>query len=153
MSAHAKQSAARFDPTRFQTFRFLARELDARGRVTLGYSLDDEIYFAEEFELPLDDERSDAELGRAQGLLSLLHWTAGVSYFKTAAPAAISCEAGTPPPAAAALLEALYSEGLGEFAYANGLPALPRPKFPSGPAPPAPRAAAEPPLERMLVPI
>jgi hypothetical protein len=128
MAADAKQSPALFDPTRFHTFRFLARELDARGRVTLRYALDDEIFFTEEFELPLDHELGDAELDGAQGLLSLLHWVAGVSYFKTAAPAEISCEAGAPPPAAAALLEALYSQGLGEFAYANGLP-LPRPRF------------------------
>jgi ribosomal protein S18 acetylase RimI-like enzyme len=150
MAADAKQSTTLFDPTRFQTFRFLARELDAHGRVTLGYALDEEIYFAEEFELPLDDELSDAELGRAQGLLSLLHWVAGVSYFKTAAPAEISCEAGAPPPAAAALLEALYSQGLGEFAYANGLP-LPRPTFGQATRPGAggrPRATAP---ERMLV--
>jgi hypothetical protein len=128
MAAGAKQSPVVFDPRRFQTFRFLSRELDARGRVTLRYALDDEIFFAEEFDLPLDDDLSDAQLEGAQGLLSLLHWVAGVSYFKTAAPAAISCEAGAPPPAAAALLEALYSLGLGEFAYANGLP-LPRPSF------------------------
>src|SRR5438445_10258763 len=153
MAAGAKQSPTVFDPTGFQTFRFLDRELDARGRVTLRYALDEEISFVEELELPVDAELGDEQLERAQGLLSLLHWAAGVSYFKTAAPAAISCEAGTPPPAAAALLEALYSEGLGEFAYANGLPGLPRPKFPSAPARRAPREAAEPPLERMLVPV
>ena len=152
MAADAKQSPVLFDPTRFQTFRFLARELDARGRVTLRYALDDEILFTEEFELPLADELSDVELGSAQGLLSLLHWVAGVSYFKTAAPAEVSCEAGAPPPAAAALLEALYSQGLGEFAYVNGLP-LPRPSFGQATghgAGGSPGATAP---ERMLVPV
>jgi UDP-N-acetyl-alpha-D-muramoyl-L-alanyl-L-glutamate epimerase len=153
MAADAKQSPVVFDPTRFQTFRFLEREMDARGRVTLRYGLDEEICFVEQLELPIEVPLSDDELARAEGLLSLLHWVAGVSYFKTAAPPAISCEAGVPPPAAAALLEALYSEGLGEFAYANGLPALPRPKFPRGLAPDAPAVAAAPPLERMLVPV
>src|SRR5258708_1092170 len=78
-----------------------------------------------------------------EGPLSLLHWVAGVSYFKAALPHTISCESGTPGPAAAALLEALYSAGLGELAYGNGLAALPRPRFPraapgyDGPAAPA----------------
>jgi ribosomal protein S18 acetylase RimI-like enzyme len=152
MAADAKQSPALFDPTRFQTFRFLDRELDARGRVKLRYALDDEIFFVEELELPIDGELGDPALAGAQGLLSLLHWVAGVSYFKTAAPAAISCEAGAPPPAAAALLDALYSEGLGEFAYANGLPALPRPTFPRAIAPGNGSTGAREP-ERMLVPV
>jgi hypothetical protein len=152
MAADAKQSPVVFDAARFRTFRFLARDLDAHGRVTLGYALDEEIFFVERFELPVEAPLADADREGVDGLLSLLHWVAGVSYFKTAVPETISCEAGSPPPAAAALLEALYSEGLGEFAYANGLPALPRPGFPPG----APREAgpARPPvLERMLVPI
>jgi hypothetical protein len=153
MAADAKQSPAVFDPSRFQAFRFLEREMDAGGRVTLRYALDEEIFFVEELQLPVEAELSDEQLARADGLLSLLHWVAGVSYFKTAAPAAIGCEAGPPPPAAAALLEALYSEGLGEFAYANGLPALPRPSFPRAPAPPSIGAVAMPALERMLVPV
>ncbi|HWX95987.1 MAG TPA: hypothetical protein VNZ01_03960, partial [Solirubrobacteraceae bacterium] len=152
MAADAKQSPALFDPTRFQTFRFLERELDARGRVTLRYALDEEISFVEELQLPIEADLSDEELAGAQGLLALLHWVAGVSYFKTAAPGAISCESGAPPPAAAALLEALYSEGLGEFAYANELPALPRPSFPRGPVTEIARVAS-PALERMLVPV
>ena len=152
MAADAKQSPALFDPAAFRSFRFLGRELNARGHVTLRYALDEELAFVEELELPIEAALSDEQLARAQGLLSLLHWVAGVSYFKTAAPPIISCEAGAPPPAAAALLEALYSEGLGEFAYANGLPALPRPRFPRGPAPQAGSVPA-PALERMLVPV
>jgi UDP-N-acetyl-alpha-D-muramoyl-L-alanyl-L-glutamate epimerase len=153
MAADAKQSPVVFEPTRFQTFRFLTRELDARGRVTLGYALDDEIFFDERFEIPVETELGEAEREGADGLLALLHWVAGISYFKTAIPETITCEAGSPPPAAAALLEALYSEGLGEFAYENGLPALPRPSFPRG----APRDGAgpgrAPELERILVPV
>ena len=79
--------------------------------------------------MPIKGPLSDADRERVQGLLSLLHWVAGVSYFKTAAPPLVSCETGVPSPAVAALLEALYSEGLGEFAYANGLASLPRPSF------------------------
>ncbi len=120
---------ALFDPTAFGTFRFLTRELDAQGRVTLCYALDEEVFFAEEFDLPIEGELSAAARERVAGLLALLHWVAGVSYFKTALPPRVMFESDTPAPAAAALLEALYSEGLGELAYTNELAALPRPSF------------------------
>src|SRR5580704_10360766 len=161
MVADAKQSPALFDPSAFRSFRFVSRELDARGHVTLRYALDEEIHFVEELDLPVEARVREVDLGRVEGLLSLLHWVAGVSYFKTALPASVSCETGAPPPAAAALLEALYSEGLAELAYTNGLPGLPRPSFPTA-APGAPlqppaqaRAEAEDasPLGRVLVPI
>jgi len=153
VAADARQSPALFDPSRFQSFRFLARELNERGRVTLRYALDEEIFFVERFDLPIEAELSEAERARVDGLLSLLHWVAGVSYFKVAAPPSVSCETGAPPPAAAALLQALYSEGLGEFAYTNGLSALPRPSFPAGPAPGAGAIAPAPALQRILVPV
>lgn len=132
MAADAKQSPALFDPSAFQSFRFTGRELDAHGRVTLHYALDEEVFFVEEIDLPLEGSLADlreADRERVEGLLSLLHWVAGVSYFKTALPSRVSCETGAPPAAAARLLEALYSEGLGELAYTNGLSGLPRPSF------------------------
>src|ERR1700722_4198246 len=122
-----------FDPTTFEAFRFVSRELAENGRVTLRYALDEEIEFVERFELPVRAPVSATDRRSLEGLLSLLHWVAGVSYFKTAAPADVRCDSGAPPPATAALLEALYSEGLGEFAYVNALPELPRPSFPHGP--------------------
>jgi hypothetical protein len=129
MAADAKRPPATFDPTAFETFRFLTRELDAHGRVTLRYALDEEIFFVEEFDLPIDGELSEAQRERVGGLLSLLHLVAGVSYFKTALPPSVSFEIGAPGRATVALLEALYSEGLGELAYTNDLVALPRPRF------------------------
>jgi hypothetical protein len=159
MAADVKRSPAPFDPTACTAFRFLAREIDARGRVTLRYALDEELYFVEEFDLPVAGELSGAEIARVDGLLSLLHWVAGVSYFKTALPPSVSLETGAPAPgpATAALLEALYSEGLGELAYTNRL-ALPRPRFPHGPARGASsrtdeRDQAGPALDRLLVPV
>jgi hypothetical protein len=160
MAADAKQSPALFDPTAFQAFRFVAREFDARGHVTLRYALDDELSFVEELDLPIRSSPAQLdEAGRARvdGLLSLLHWVAGVSYFKTALPPQVVCETGAPPPAAAALLEALYSEGLGELAYTNHLAGLPRPRFPRGHtpprghAPPGGQASSGP--RRVLVPV
>jgi hypothetical protein len=160
MAADAKQSPALFDPTAFQTFRFVSRELDARGHVTLRYALDDELFFVEELDLPVERAGSRvADIERVEGLLSLLHWVAGVSYFKTALPRQLACETGAPPPAVAALLEALYSEGLAELAYTNGLPGLPRPSFGGGASSTRPETAvariAQPPAtpHRVLVPV
>jgi hypothetical protein len=164
MAADAKQLPALFDPTAFQAFRFVSRELDARGHVTLRYALDEEIVFVEELDLPVESGVREADHERVQPLLSLLHWVAGVSYFKTALPPKVICETGSPPPAAAVLLEALYSEGLAELAYTNALAGLPRPSFPSQPRPSGVdargRAAAADsttndagPLERVLVPV
>ncbi len=177
MAADARQAPALFDPSSFERFRFVSRELDPRGRVTLRYALDDELEFVETLELPLaeaavasgeaaprDDrpstaqpstaarELSEAERKRVDGLLALLHWVAGVSYYKTALPEAVELESGAPPPAVAALLEALYSEGLAELAYTNGLHGLPRPTFAGG-ASPASIAQPPPTPQRILVPV
>jgi len=138
----------RFDPAAFGVFRFVERSIDAAGLIRLRYALDDAYEFEERFRLPVPAAGIDA--ARVDGLLSLLHWIAGVSYYKTAVPAEMACETGDPPAAAARLLEALYSEGLGEFAVVNDLPGLPHPRFPVGP----PRAGrARGPLRRVLVPV
>ena len=164
MSADARQARGRLDPASFRSFRFVSRELDPSGHVTLRYALDDEIAFVEELDLPVERELVQGELDRVEGLLSLLHWVAGVSYFKVAAPPLVEFQSGPPGPAAAALLEALYSEGLGEFAFTNALARLPRPAFttaaaphaataPQAGAPTTPGMADEPALERVLVPV
>jgi hypothetical protein len=152
MAADAKAGVALFDPSAYRAFRFTRRELDADGRVKLGYALDDKIYFEEELVLPLRRPLVQDERDAVDGLLSLLHWVAGVSYFKTALPRELSCETGSPPPATAELLEALYSEGLGELAYTNKLAELPRPRFPRAPAEPSPAPLGGP-VGRVLVPV
>jgi hypothetical protein len=161
---------ARFEPAALATFRFVARSLDARGIVRLRYALDDRYEFEERFKLQLPASPEALGGDTVEGLLSLLHWIAGVSYYKAAAPPSVACETGDPPPATSALLEALYSEGLGEFAVVNQLPALPSPAFPGLPSwAPATAPAAAPtsttsvttpgqtrpdrPISRVLVPI
>ena len=138
MATQTEGAPTRFAPERFSTFRFLARTIDEGGRVALRYALDDEVEFTERISVPVPAPLDGEERARVDGLLALLHWVAGVSYFKTAAPPQVELRGGRrPAPAAAALLEALYSEGLGEFAYANRLPGLPAPALPSRrPAPP-----------------
>jgi UDP-N-acetyl-alpha-D-muramoyl-L-alanyl-L-glutamate epimerase len=154
MAAGAQQPPAVFDPSSFASFRFLGRELDERGEVTLRYALDDGPEFTERIVLPMPAEPDAQRRGAAEGLLSLLHWVAGVSYFKAALPPTVRCESGTPGPATATLLEALYSEGLGELAYVNRLDALPRPRFASEQVAPD-TGAALPPANprRVLVPV
>ncbi|MBO9534035.1 MAG: hypothetical protein J7513_13775 [Solirubrobacteraceae bacterium] len=140
-----------FDPASFQEFRFTTRSLDPDGTVTLGYALGDHT-FTERFTIPVP-AGGLADLARFDGILALLHWCAGVSYYKTAAPPLVAFDepGGAPGPAAAALLEALYSEGLGEFAVVNALPALPRPSFGAPDRPPLPPAPTDP--TRVLVPV
>ena len=160
MAADASRTPLLFDPTAFETFTFLDRELHEDGLVTLRYGLDRELTFEERLRVPVPHPLDPGERSRAAALVALLHWVAGVSYFKLAAPPRVEFEGDPPGPATAALLEALYSEGLGEFAYTNRLPRLPRPRFAGDPPPataPAPggppvdRAAIE--LRRVLVPV
>lgn len=138
-----------FDPTAFRTFRFTSRTLDPDGTVTLGYALGEHA-FTERFTIPVP-EGGLGDPARLEGILALLHWCAGVSYYKTAAPPEVAFDGPAPGPAAATLLEALYSEGLGEFAVVNHLPRLPRPSFGAPSTAPAAPEPAEP--TRVLVPV
>jgi len=151
MAADAKSRPAAFDPAAFSSFTFTARELAPDGAVSLSYALGEELRFTERLTLPVPAPLDAAAIARADGLLSLLHWVAGVSYFKAALPPAVTFDAAPPGPSAARLLEALYSEGLGELAYVNRLPALPRPRFGAGPrAAPAPTAAPREPRRALV---
>jgi hypothetical protein len=112
---HSSVAEARgFDPARFQSFRFTRRRYEDRTAV-LEYALDDELAFVERIRFPgADGEPSEA-------LLELLHLVAGVSYYKVAAPPLI--EAASP------LVRALYTDGLGEFGYLNGIDLWERTQF------------------------
>jgi UDP-N-acetyl-alpha-D-muramoyl-L-alanyl-L-glutamate epimerase len=119
---------ANFDPKTINAFQFTYRSMAPDGLVRLGYALDD-IEFEETLQLPAPRFRGSPAV---EGLLDLLHWVAGISYFKAAIPRHLVCETGAPPPASERLLAALYSEGLGEFAVVNELEQLPHPQFPRG---------------------
>jgi hypothetical protein len=140
----------RFDPAAIRAFRFVDRSIDDNGRVRLVYALDKSHTFVETYDIPLEPGASVTS-PQVEAALDLLHWTAGVSYYKAALPGQILLETGAPTPAVAALLDALYSEGLGELAYKNAVP-IPRPMFASlpGGAPPIAVATRGP---RFLVPI
>lgn len=161
MSEPSTAAVAAFDPAAFEAFRFVAVEIDeAAAAVTLRYALDDAVAFAEivRFEgvaWPADPARREA-LRRLAGLLHLL---AGVSYYKTAAPPAMVVEpaagwtGGGLSPRLRALLQDVYTLGLGEFAYTNQLDVRERVAFPVAVDEAAVDAVALPVSGRTLVPI
>jgi UDP-N-acetyl-alpha-D-muramoyl-L-alanyl-L-glutamate epimerase len=126
MPSSSVAEARRFDPARFATFRFTGWDYSDR-TAELRYALDDEVHFVERISFP------GAEGEPSESLLELLHLVAGVSYYKVAAPASIEAE---PSP----LLRALYTDGLGEFGYVNGIDLWSRVRF-GGSGSAAPRAA------------
>lgn len=125
--------SAAFDPTAFATFRFVAVEIDEQvPAVTLRYALDDAVAFSETIRFDGVDWPSDPARQQAfRRLARLLHLLAGVSYYKTAVPSAIAVETGPLSPRLRALLQDVYTLGLGEFAYRNQIDVRERVAFPA----------------------
>ena len=115
-----------------RVFRFVRCGFDAAtGIAELAYAFDDGPELVETITVPgapfaLDDARADA-VDRA---LRLLHLIAGVSYYKAAVPAGIRIDGYAIDEATATLLDAVYLNGLGEFAYRNGLDLHGKVRFP-----------------------
>jgi hypothetical protein len=112
-----------FDRASIRAFRFTECGFDAEtGEARLAYAFDDGPAMVETVRFPgapfaLDAARADA----VQRALRLLHLVAGVSYYKAAVPPEIRIEGEGIDAATAALLTSIYENGLGEFAYRNGL--------------------------------
>ncbi len=106
-----------------RAFRFLRCGLDAAtGEVQLVYAFDDGPELVERVRFPgapfaLTVERTAA----VEQALRLLHLIAGVSYYKAAVPREIRIESYGIDAGTAAFLTELYENGLGEFAYRNGM--------------------------------
>ena len=121
-----------FSRDKIAAFRFVRCDFDAAtGVARLVYAFDDGPELIETVTLPgapfvLDGERAAA----AQRALRLLHLIAGVSYYKAAVPQEIRIEGEPIDAATAALMDSLYLNGLGEFAYRNGLHLHERIRFP-----------------------
>ena len=133
-----------FDRGAIRAFRFTGCDFDAAtGEARLGYAFDDGPAMVEVLRLPgapfvLDDARATA----VQRALRLLHLLAGVSYYKAAVPPRIEIEGAPIDADTAALLQLVYENGLGEFAYRNGLSLRGKIVFPhAGDAPPDAGAA------------
>lgn len=141
-----------FDPARYATFRFEGWRFDeATATVTLRYALDDALAFEERVELPPGAPPLDAARRAAlEAVLELLHQVAGVSYWKAAAPPAL--EIGPLTERRARLLTDVYVQGLGEYAYRNGIDVASRVRFAGDPGVVA-APVALPATGRSLVPV
>ncbi|WP_064747806.1 UDP-N-acetyl-alpha-D-muramoyl-L-alanyl-L-glutamate epimerase [Lysobacter antibioticus] len=117
-----------------RAFRFVRCGLDtATGVAELVYAFDDGPELVETVTVPgapfvLDDARRTA----VERMLRLLHLIAGVSYYKAAVPPEIRIDGYAIDSDTAQLLELIYVNGLGEFAYRNGLDLHGRIRFPVG---------------------
>ncbi|HEY5803015.1 MAG TPA: UDP-N-acetyl-alpha-D-muramoyl-L-alanyl-L-glutamate epimerase [Lysobacter sp.] len=126
-----------------RAFRFVRCGFDAQtGVAQLVYAFDDGPELIETVTVPgapfvLGGERAAA----VERALRLLHLFTGVSYYKAAVPEQILIDSYEIDADTAELLELLYVNGLGEFAYRNGLDLHGRIKFPvnaqAGPGAPA----------------
>ena len=127
-----------FQRDAIRTFRFVRCGFDAEtGVVPLVYAFDDGPELVETITIPgapfaLDEARASA----AMQALRLVHLIAGVSYYKAAVPEEIRIESYVIDGDTATLLEDIYINGLGEFAYRNGLNLHDRIRFPRLPVPP-----------------
>lgn len=123
-----------------RAFRFVRCGLDAAtGVAELVYAFDDGPELVETVTVPGAPFALDAaRAGAVERMLRLLHLIAGVSYYKAAVPADIRIDSYAIDADSAALLELIYVNGLGEFAYRNGLNLRGRIRFPAqAPADPA----------------
>ncbi len=122
----------KFDRNAVSVFRFVRCTFDPQdGVARLVYAFDDGPELVETVTVPgapfaLDGARAVA----VQRALRLLHLIAGVSYYKAAVPGTIAIEGEGIDAATAALVEQVYLNGLGEFAYRNGLDLHGRIRFP-----------------------
>ncbi len=123
-----------FNRNDIRAFRFVRCGFDAQtGIAQLVYAFDDGPELIETVTVPgapfdLDDLRAAA----VEQALRLLHLIAGVSYYKAAVPQSIIIDSYDIDADTAALLETIYLNGLGEFAYRNGLNLRGRIAFPVG---------------------
>ncbi|MNM67284.1 hypothetical protein D3C81_788090 [compost metagenome] len=126
-----------FDKNQVSRFRFVRCDFAAdTGVARLVYAFDDGPELTETVTVPgapfqLEGERAAA----VQRALQLLHLIAGVSYYKAAVPEQVSIDTYAIDAATAALVEEVYLNGLGEFAYRNGLNLRGRFKLPVAPTP------------------
>ena len=135
-----------FDRDGITCFRFVACAFDAAtGVARLAYAFDDGPELVETISIPgapfvLDDAR----VGAVEQALRLLHLIGGVSYYKAAVPPEICIDGYAIDADTAAFLEEVYVNGLGEFAYRNGLTLRGRIRFPVATAPAGPAVEAPP---------
>jgi UDP-N-acetyl-alpha-D-muramoyl-L-alanyl-L-glutamate epimerase len=103
-------------------FEFRSRTLDPeKGVIDLVYALDG-IELVETLRFPCLQVNDPARrLPAIERALDLLHWVAGISYWKAGCPASMTFNDRSPDAWQAHWLTRLYRRGLAEFAFRNGL--------------------------------
>ena len=117
------------DPKSARVFRFVRCTYDA-GVAELVYAFDDGPEMVERIRYPDAPAIPDTRRPALDAALRLLHGIAGVSYYKAGIPPEIRYDSAPPDAATADLLELVYEQGLGEFAYQNKLDLHGRIRFP-----------------------
>ena len=125
-----------FDRDAIGVFRFVRCRFSAdTGVAELAYAFDHGPELVETVTVPgAPFALEPARVAAVERALRLLHLIAGVSYYKAAVPGEIRIDSYAIDAATAALLEQVYLNGLGEFAYRNGLDLRGRIRFPFDPA-------------------
>ena len=123
----------RFSRDAIRSFRFVRCDFDAAtGVAQLVYAFDDGPELVETVTIPGAPFALDGDRARAvEQAVRLLHLIAGVSYYKAAVPQDIRIDGYPIDAGTAALLTEVYENGLGEFAYRNGLQLRGRIRFPA----------------------
>ncbi|MDT8408662.1 MAG: hypothetical protein RQ741_03585 [Wenzhouxiangellaceae bacterium] len=106
-------------------FEFGRRSLDDQsGTITLGwrlYSAQRWHEFEERFEIPLEGPVPAGRRDAIEAALDLLHWIAGVSYWKAICRGSVAFLQRAPDAFQASVLDTVYQQGLAELAWQNGL--------------------------------
>ncbi|HTQ05697.1 MAG TPA: hypothetical protein VMI54_17665 [Polyangiaceae bacterium] len=117
----------------YATFEFSGWELDGRV-LRLGYRFTDgaapNVSFEEVLRLPPTLDAPNASDPAVRRAADIAHFTFGVSYYKAFCPRNVV--ARPVPEAAAEFWDTLYSEGLGEFYFKNGIDPRGRVRFARG---------------------
>ena len=132
-----------FNREAIKAFRFVRCDFDAQtGVASLAYAFDDGEELVETVKFPgAPFTLSQPQKAAAEQALKLLHLIAGVSYYKAAVPPEIQIESASIDVDTANFLQTVYENGLGEFAYRNGLNLRGKIKFPCSEERQLPQAA------------
>lgn len=94
--------------------------IPGQGRLDLNYCLDG-ILLTESFVFPVSDRRDPSLEPALDAAFQLLHWVAGISYWKAGCPQRVLFEGRQPDRWQAEWLNRLFQEGLAEFAFRQAL--------------------------------
>jgi hypothetical protein len=108
------------DPRHARAFRFV-RCGYAAGVAELVYAFDDGPELVETLRFPGAPAVAPERRAVFDAALGMLHLIAGVSYYKAGVPPRVELATGALAADTAALLDMLYTDGLAEFAYRNGI--------------------------------